>query len=391
MKRTYVRVTVRMDSPWRIGSWETRSADAVETLIDGMTEAPMLPGSSVVGGLRRSAGDAATALFGPEAAADLEVSPWWVLGTVVEDAERTTRRRVSIDRQRGSAALRGMFAVDEVRGGRVRIYFRSEVDDPQPFIDLVRGWCPRIGAGRTVGMGRATVVEVCHRTLDLSSQDDVRELLHPGSPVERVDRLLAAGETVEVKSDERRPLLSARVRCDVLAQPDETQDRTFGSAWKGVLRSRVEFIGRSVGLPVCRESDEWTGCGECSVCHAFGSTTSGGVWEFLDSPWDQHERDKRVRIGIDRFTGGAREGAWFEQQFERDVTMGLRIMGSRLEGQHAWVERALLHALRDLNDGLISIGPEGAAGFGHVRFESIEMGEHVISLDELDPVVTEVA
>lgn len=389
MKRTYVRATIVMDAPWRVGAWDNRSADAIDTLRDQFAGDPMVPGSGIAGGLRSAAVDRADALFGPETGNALRVSQWWVLGTVVEDANIVTRRRVKIDRKSGTAEPHGLFTADDVTGGTIRVYFRSEEEDPKPFLDLLATWRPMIGAARTTGMGRGHVSQVRYRTLDLDQRSQVEALLLPAAAVQRVDRLLETGKDLELAESEPDPLLRARVSVAFLAQPDELQEMTYGTAWKGVLRSRVEFIARSLGLPVCPDSEQWGGCGECPICRAFGSTKAGGCWEFLDSHWTMHTADGRVRIGIDRFTGGARKGAWFRQQFEREVEMTLCVMGARLEAEDAWVERALLHALRDLDDGLIVIGPAGAVGFGQTQLSEIEFAGTPVALADLEPVVME--
>lgn len=53
-----------------------------------------------------------------------------------------------------------------------------------------------------------------------------------------------------------------------------------GSTWKGVLRARVEFILRSVGIgPVCASTqDDASGsCNGCVVCDSFGWTPRTGA------------------------------------------------------------------------------------------------------------------
>ena len=83
MKRTYVRVTLTMQSGWRVGAWESQAADVVATLTDSDGH-PIVPGSGIAGALRQAAGDKREELFGKDpGSADLVASPWWVLGTVV--------------------------------------------------------------------------------------------------------------------------------------------------------------------------------------------------------------------------------------------------------------------------------------------------------------------
>lgn len=389
MKRTYVRVTLALESAWRVGSWDARAANAVEMLIDQLTGGPMVPGTGVAGGLRAAAQENGQGpeLFGPEPGDAQAISPWWILGTVVEGAQMRTRRRTKIDRERGAAVPKGLFEMDEAHSGTVRIYFRSEADDPCPFLDLLAGWRPRVGGGRTTGLGRAHVTEITSQTLDLTTRDGVLALLGGGGPVERVEALLGRATPTEARPEQQPVLVTAKVTCPYLAQPEDVQTLTNGSALKGILRSRVEFIARSLGLPCCSKTSEWTGCGTCPVCDAFGSTSRGGVWEFLDAPWTVHQPDQQVvRVAIDRFTGGTRDGALFPQYYAPGVEMELTIMGPRLESEHAWVERSLLHALRDLDDGLVTIGPEGASGYGRVSLSEVEFAGSPVAFDKLPTV-----
>ncbi len=437
MKRTYVRVRIAMQTPWRIGAWETQSQDSAETLTEprddvSLSRRPVIPGTSVAGDLRAFLGTEATRFLGslPDGEPVISepvISPWWVLGVRVTDAQIGNRHRVKIDRHRGAAADKGLFAVEEVTGGNVSVYFRTETSDPYPFLEDLKRWRPRFGGGQTTGMGHAQVTEICHRVLNLDDKDEVAELLElepanlggekgdgrqdgkvleplePDPAMARVDRLLKLGQTwfpdakgTAVGLEPQPPLLTATVRCPYYALPDDGQTQTFGTAWKGLLRSRVQFIGRSLGMITCLDANEWTGCGTCGVCRAFGSTQRRGMWEFSNSPWLQADMMSRVeeskiktyaRIAIDRFTGGTRNGALFEQRYQPNLTMELKVVGPRLPGKHAWVERALLHAMRDLNDGLITLGGRGAIGFGMVTVQAVEFAGITVDFSRLDPVI----
>lgn len=408
MKRTYVRVALQMDSTWRVGAWDSPTADTQGTLTDAGGR-PVAPGSGIAGSLRHAAGQAAEALFGSEPGAkELVASPWWVLGTVVEPGTKTTQRqRNRINRVRGAANERGLYRVEEVEPGRVLVYLRREHDSGntdeeviEPLLDLLTAWRPRIGGGASTGMGRARITEVAHRTLDLDDPADLRTLVCTGArPVERVDSLVddqrAGAHHVPGPGlqQEHEPCLTATVTVDFLALPDAAADRIHGSSWKGLLRSRVEYIGRSLGHRVCGTGNgDWTGCGECAVCRAFGSSKRPGVWSFADSPFGPHEVEERQRIAIDRFTGGVRDGALWPQLYLRDVELGLRIdptpsaAGSDPAPGDEWVRAALLHALRDLNDGLIGVGPEGAAGYGAARVSDVMFDGKPVDLGRLAPV-----
>lgn len=416
MKRTYVRINLRMDSDWRVGAWDSDSADALPVLTDA-DDRPVAPGSGIAGSLRHAVSDQRRQeLFGPDPGAEeLWASPWWVLGTVVEGSRIAARQRNRIDRARGSASERGLYQVEEVgpkvgETATVRVYLRQQHDshDPDseilaPLIEVLKAWEPRVGGGASTGLGRATIISVTHRTIDLDDIVQLKDVVcgEGQNPVERVDALLAGGTPTSLADKESHDTswLKAKLKVDFLAVPDDMADRIHGSSWKGLLRSRVEFIGRSLGYPVCgaknENSDEtgWTGCGECAVCRAFGSSQRPGLWAFDDSPFDNKGTStSRKRIAIDRFTGGVRDGALWKQFYCQDVDLNLvvrrnpMVHGISLDPEDSWVKKALIHALRDLNDGLIGIGPESAAGFGLAKVENLTVDGSSINLDTIEPI-----
>ena len=364
MKRTYLRVTLQPQGRWRVGAWDSGADDLAGTLRSPLDPAqPWIAGSSVVGSLVEAAGAEASELFGPPPEAKpLRASPWWVLGTVVDGGTIDVRGRNRIDRVRRAAATRGLVDMEEA-SGTITVYMRGDNADLEPLLHVIRHWRPVVGGGRTVGLGHATVTSVRHRTVTLDDPQGLREFLCAGGDaITRVDQLLRNGTDEVIENSPPPEYIHARVAIEHLA----SQDRIPGSTWKGLLRSRVEFIGRSLGYDdVCgRQESEWEGCGSCAVCQAFGSTKRRGCWEFRDSIWEEGTASPKVRsrIAIDRFTGGTRSGALWTQHDLPVVAVTLSILG--VSPAEPWVEAALLHALRDLHEGLVTVGPNGAAGFG---------------------------
>ena len=63
---------------------------------------------------------------------------------------------------------------------------------------------------------------------------------------------------------------------------------------------------------------------------------------------------------------------------EKTVTSRARLVIGQLDGveeHHAWVLKALLLALRDLQEGYLGIGGRTSTGLGSVRFEKLKLGE----------------
>ena len=65
---------------------------------------------------------------------------------------------------------------------------------------------------------------------------------------------------------------------------------------------------------------------------------------------------------------------------EKTVTSRARLVIGQLDGvetHHAWVLKALLLALRDLQEGYLGIGGRTSTGLGSVRFEKLRLGEEL--------------
>lgn len=412
-RRCYVRVALAVEGQWRVGTWrvdgggdgaEDRVLVAVSRLA-GPGSAVYLPGSGLRGSLRahlRETLDPARTVdvFGPEppedraASQQLSASPWWVLGAVLPDGSWQVRARgqSGIDRQRRAPYRRTLRTAETVApvgaGPHVLVYLRCDPgDNParvHDVLDALASWRPRLGAGRSTGLGRARVMGIAHRDIDLGARGDLLARLAAGGGPAGLDALLAGPDAVIRPVDQEHPdnvVVSVEFRLpdgwlpalDPAAEPRTEID---GSTWKGLVRSRVEFIARSVGWRVCGETvsgnSPWQ-CGQCAVCAVFGSPVAGGVVEFSTTPVrGGSEPSVRLRNAIDRFTGGARDGALFAESVQTGARMRLEI---RSPGDvEPWVARAVLHAVRDLAEGLVGVGPRSGTGLGTLAADTVTVG-----------------
>ena len=391
---TYMRVTIRPLGPWRVGAVGQDQA-ALETLRDTAGR-PALPPSSLAGSFRAGIDEAARKLLmGQEKTKngkpDFRASALWFLGTRltgVEDGQPEIRRRTAtaVDRNRRAARNHGSHDVEEVYDTEtIQLYLRHE-GDPAEALRLLGKWRVTIGGGISTGLGHAEVTAISYRTLDLSHPADLlaRVSLRDAGP-DALDALLQGGTDHKVTAEESPTLLEATIRIDGLNLPTQNlkdqlrpEDHWFhGTRWKGILRGRVEYIGRSLGLDVCgAEDQQWRGCGRCSVCEVFGSGETGaGRWSFHLTPLKPGHPAGRTRNAIDRFTGGVAEKKLFP---ERTMTCQARLVIGQLrdvEEHHAWVLKALLLALRDLQEGYLGIGGRTSTGLGSVQFEKLKLGE----------------
>jgi hypothetical protein len=411
---TYVRITIALESEWRVGTWRQGGADngadravvGIARTIEGTESPPYLPGSSVRGSLRahlrsQLSEQRLAVVFGPEPpedadeAADLIASPWWVLGAVLPPASWTVRRRgqTSIDRwsrapRRGT--LRESETVDPVGGGpHAHVYLRcTEVDCRSDVLEALGSWLPRIGGGRSTGLGRARVVEMVHRDIRLDDDEDVLDLLTAGGGPDAVDTLLATRPRAVPAATSRATAMVLRVVFTLphgwrpQATPDTPpRDRFDGSTWKGLLRHRVEYIARSLEQDACgdhRLADGSWQCGSCDVCAAFGSPHHAGVLEFATTEVTAGATSTRHRTAIDRFTGGVRDGALFAETSQTDVRLTLDVRTTAADrpvgGAAPWVARALLHAVRDFSDGLVGVGVGSGTGLGTLAASTVTLG-----------------
>ena len=183
-----------------------------------------------------------------------------------------------------------------------------------------------------------------------------------------------------------------------------------GSSLKGVLRSHVERISRSIApnAGVCDPhfTDADTSartrfCGKrldqktsktgdsqnndrkelptyerykksCPICRTFGSTVYKGRLSIGDaylensSEFNSFTIEHRDGVGIDRFTGGASRGAKFEMEVLTDGTFCTRL---RIENFENWQLGLVAIICRDLSDDLISIGHSTTRGLGRIHGE----------------------
>lgn len=183
-----------------------------------------------------------------------------------------------------------------------------------------------------------------------------------------------------------------------------------GSSLRGTLRSRAERAVRTVvgrrlgnqggdgaawdidlarqkgqqfsGLRAYRESDV-----ECLVSQIFGFSALGGRISFSDAvplQRDEFERRRKLldHVALDRFTGGAASQRKFNSRPYHPPLPADQLgadEGGDLECEielrdfEQWHLGMLLLLLRDLRNGLVTLGHGKNKGFGRVRLESVSL------------------
>jgi len=391
---------------------------------------PHLPGTSLAGALRdlaRAAGgdEMADELFGHLLPAgtggsevDARASLIWVLGSqpVAADGSELAvvatgiRASTAISRER-AAAENDTLRIDEVlpAGSRFEVFLRwdnAAGADVERFAGWLTAWRPLIGRGVSRGRGQCAVEHVRHGTLRLDDQAGLLRWLTMSGP-----GLARAVATTEVTGDGgaagTRPL--ARVRVGITGplrvgsgQPPERAGEQGqqvtpmfrvggryvlpGTGLKGLLRSRIEYILRSVGAVPDACPDQR--CGRCWTCEVFGhgggqdpgarSVGARALVRVPDAVVEDPVPVTRQHVAIDRFTGGAQEGLLYTVQALESGTFDLVVepLGPDLDEPRVAEIRALLRlALEDLDDGLTGIGAGVARGYGSVRVGLAEAEE----------------
>ena len=397
-----VKVVLELRSPSGIASPEQRHGpDGIHLPLArgplGQTDADRLyvPASSLAGSLRAHLGDQASVLMGRgPTEEDISASPLRFLGTRVRSNGTVQRSRTAIDRDRGAAdtsKLRtGEFLVP---GTRITAYLR--LDRPNLATELFEAlatWSPTVGRGRTSGHGRAVLVELRRRTIDLDTPDGRRAWLTGGGPDLFADehtepapfstpgeseRLLGLRWQVvdglhvgngEKKGDPDGPQVALLLR-DHLGRP-----YVPGSTWKGVLRNRCEFVLRSLGAPACAPTD--SACGRCLVCRGFGFAGFGqdtpsqrGLLAFDDSAVEGAEIARQAHAPLDRVFGGVTDGLLFTEEVVREgrLTLDVHRAGPVDQTTEERLVALLTLACHDLHHGLVGLGGSTTRGLGTLR------------------------
>ncbi len=407
MRITLLRAEITVQPGWAVGAVPIGNHTLNTELLLDADGRPWVPGSSLAGSLRAHlratdrtrgvAGSAGmeTALMGSRPPKhptdDADASRLWLLGTgfVPNDGGETQTEIVCqtrIDRRRGAATATSLRTSRSVAsGGTLTAYLRYDGIFTSDELAAIATWQPMIGHGRTTGNGHATLVAIRYGTIDPAEPDGARIwLTHTGPQL--VDEVVRAGSPIPIPARAREPwMIRDLVVEDALlvggsqalgpATP-RVRGGSFlvpGSAWKGVIRSRVEYILRSRYGETAACSGglrpDGSGCGTCPTCKVFGHQGRRGLLAFADSTIDAAEQPcPRTQVAIDRITGGARDGLLFASQPVTSGSLQLRI--DALAPVEDWVRTAIDHVLQDLHDGLIGIGSRTTRGMGTLRLAS---------------------
>lgn len=316
------------------------------------------------------------------------------------------RTRTAISRREGAAVARKLFRRAELRDAKIALLAAVDLDilttrlgdllitsaDPtiaavDDLITALMDWRPRVGGRVGTGYGSLTIDDVRYGSADpldpatLLAADTTITLLtgllrhHGARTALHLAAAPATGDdwslTVPLRCDD--PLLLAPEKDPNRGNHATTSGSLWGSSWRGILRSRSEFILRSCGVHACESTTKT--CGQCATCRLFGWTPEAtsrddrvgarGLVRFPDST----VTGVKLRLDhapVDRFTGGAAD----EKLFTRDSwapgsTLTLEItQASPRRPVPEWGRHLITLALRDITDGYVGVGNSTTRGYG---------------------------
>lgn len=357
-----------------------------------------VPGTTVAGSLRAHCASrpVLAGLFGSNPAdRTLVASPLQVLGCVLHTQPHVQiRTRTAIDRHRGAAANRTLHAVEQLPPGTtVDVMLRCDDPPADQLAELwaaLLDWTPSLGRGSSLGAGRCAVTGLGRADYDLATADGLLGWLAIAGPDDYPTPVTistpatpTAHRQVRFAIVEPVHIGAGTTTTDAEGHEVATLTRTAGnpvipgSAIKGVLRSRAEYICRVCGINACAGSAPATCPPEqpCPPCQIFGraSDSQGGgarraALGFPDAQVTDFVVETRRHVAIDRFTGSARRELLYQEEVlvAGRFTVQLDQLGPALGS----AEAALLDAaLADLGDGLTGIGRRTTAGYGTVRID----------------------
>ncbi|MGV1006466.1 MAG: RAMP superfamily CRISPR-associated protein [Candidatus Nanopelagicales bacterium] len=333
------------------------------------------------------------------------------------------RVRVAIDRKRGAAVPRKLFLRALVRDAVVEVTLLVDHEQLKASLDLgmsqdpgeallclraaLAAWSPRLGGLKSAGLGDGRLgPQTRCADVDLNSAAALESLFRSESTTGYLDAVQHLAHPVAPPSWVRKPnvtaselacaftlvdcLLIDAVRPPSGAERDARNNHAVGAeviagtAWRGVLRARCEFILRSLVIAVCQSSD--VTCGRCPTCLLFGwspvdSPQAGrgafgaaSLVRIGDSPLRRDKGKPLVRqvlrhVAIDRFSGGAADSKLFTTDvIVPPAKVSLHITAAdpaRPVPEWAWP--LLWMAIPDIDYGLVGLGGATTRGCGTLR------------------------
>jgi len=395
------RVTIKVDcvfaSPALIGSGYGENTD--NDIICDSEGNPFLPGSTIAGVLS-SLCPGAAALFG----SNDRISPLWVFDSKI-DGEIIELDGVALDRENKVALDQKKYDYEAVATGAtftIRLLLTIRQDDKdkvlegllKELINVLGSGYVAVGAKTKRGFGRIHCNEIFEREFDLSPENtDIHDILvkwidfdwraEEGWKPAKVEPYESNMQTLvaELKLEGSIMIRDNRNIYEGLSQGEKEPDYKhisisgtpviLGTSWAGALRSGLYRLLKT----------KYADAAEKYLDSIFGVVTEGGAEAVVSSvtfgastleltdPETKTEGYRSItRVKIDRFTGGAADGALFTEKpwYGGKTTLEIRYPMDRED-----IRELLVLALEAIDMGLIQIGGESAIGRGFFKVLTI--------------------
>lgn len=400
---TLVLVSLHADEPVSVAAAEAAAMLGTDLPVSRRPSdgEPVVPASGVTGSLRAHGEqtldeDEVVGLFGGADIQDrLTPSLLRVLGTWTSPPagarllEPVIRSQTAVDRETGAGRTGSLRSREHLPVGTevhaLMLLVDAAPEQVSTLRQLLSTWRPRLGGAQGTGHGSCSVSGVHALTLDLAEPTDLATWLDSDGPASadvvrrlgqawprnqddattegrRLDFAISFPGDVRVGTGTRSAEGAGGPEAADLALDDGGRPLLPASSVRGVLRSRVEFIIRSLGYDCC------TGFGaecapRCLACQIFGHTGQRGSIRVLDAPLKAPSLRSVPHVAVDRFTGGAMRGGLFTERVASHTSAQLTVEikeGPLYEVIHALVCQAML----DVDDGFVGFGHATRRGLG---------------------------
>lgn len=388
----FIQAAFRLESPMRIGDGEQGSLVCDENNI------PYVPATSLAGAVRHALPEEqARKLFGYVSTQrgsqeKAETSRIFVSDGRFDDGWHViVREGVALDEYHTAIAGKKFILRAVDRGAVFRMRFELELRSAEEdaLVDVFLRVLSRmnngeitLGARGTRGFGRVSVIECRMKrykgeellaSIDHKPENDEPIKLPEADEADsvclrhtiRLRQPLCVGEY---------PILRAEGDANKVQMTSGGQPVIPGTSWAGMFRHAAEHLLRRLG------ADETTAMRMCD--ELFGSDFTRGVSRsvirFEETLLDGRIMRLNRRTAINRFSGGASNGALYAEEFlypgEQGCSGELAIHIRKGQPCSEWGQDLMELLLRELNAGRMYIGGGGAFGHGLLTVE--ELGQN---------------
>lgn len=423
VKRIYYGVQLSLDTPFCVSNGENEMTDC-DVLTD-WEGTPFIPGTSWAGAFRAFLAEEkenVDVLFGSSDEKTGKMSRIWIsdlyfdkpVSTAIRDGV-LLKNRVAVDEKKydyevveyGSGTLFLQLCIWEEDAEKLSEENAEEA--VRKMIGGIRSGDIRIGAQKNRGLGKLKVENVYCREFSGKNvgewinfdrktllEDSYKKdldiwCIQPEQYVTiRVPLMLTGGLSIRKYSTRKNePDFISLMR-----KVEDHEEKTVipGSSWKGAIRSRIEEI--ILNLDAAEQLHD-----PCKQIFGFVKEGLGkkqeetvskmSEWTVAESVLETETFVKSIRNSISRFENATVQGALFSERFAAGGTTELEIKVRKKGNTTDWFVGLLLLAVRDIQNGYLSVGGGAAIGRGIFRADGeikIENGmtkkEYLLALHE---------